>query len=541
MYSCIVAEHKDSVNSAEKNVRCQVLGGAEMDKRNPIFRSLDMIEEKIHEKLTVEVLAAGIHFSKYHYQRMFREAVGDSVMGYVARRKIALAAEELAGTRSTILELALKYGFDSHEGFTRSFKAYMGVTPAEYRKYRLHLSDREKEKSTMMYSKTTDEMIRELNGLIAEAGETAAYTRKHGKDVPEVEFYALFWEFAAGRAEKMAGELKRTLERVTAIAQRPDEISARFLIVKAMEDAAFEAGITAFQTGLTIARALPEHGGKYAPLCQKYDALAERARGKGEKIAECLNELAALIFQDMRKNAEERMERAASAGRKAAGAMADPALPYGYLAEETAVLAEGFASMRPEEVTLPWLEDGLLRLETIAFAAEIDALRGPSDRTAIDEIKKFKERVSDALEFFGSLPGEEGMLAEAGSGLTLERTAEKMYSDLATQERILLFYLKGEIRKLEDARLPDERQKAAFAAVCDNIGRAVELAEEGARGLMDSESFHEEQTAGPIRIGELLLEAYDRMMAEAERLGPYGGPVRYLADAVKSPVKYLQE
>ena len=159
MYSCIVAEHKDSVNSAEKNVRCQVLGGAEMDK-NPIFRSLDMIEEKIHEKLTVEVLAAGIHFSKYHYQRMFREAVGDSVMGYVARRKIALAAEELAGTRSTILELALKYGFDSHEGFTRSFKAYMGVTPAEYRKYRLHLSDREKEKSVMMYSKTTDEMIR---------------------------------------------------------------------------------------------------------------------------------------------------------------------------------------------------------------------------------------------------------------------------------------------------------------------------------------------------------------------------------------------
>ena len=48
-----------------------------MHDRTPIFRSLNMIEERIREKLTVEALARGVHFSKYHYQRMFREAVGD--------------------------------------------------------------------------------------------------------------------------------------------------------------------------------------------------------------------------------------------------------------------------------------------------------------------------------------------------------------------------------------------------------------------------------------------------------------------------------
>ena len=79
-----------------------------------------MIEERIREKLTVEALARGVHFSKYHYQRMFREAVGDSVMGYVTRRKLALAAGELADTDSTVLEIALRYGYDSHEGFTLS-------------------------------------------------------------------------------------------------------------------------------------------------------------------------------------------------------------------------------------------------------------------------------------------------------------------------------------------------------------------------------------------------------------------------------------
>ena len=46
-----------------------------MDQENPIFRSLALIEEKIHERLTVENLARNAHFSKYHYQRIFREAV----------------------------------------------------------------------------------------------------------------------------------------------------------------------------------------------------------------------------------------------------------------------------------------------------------------------------------------------------------------------------------------------------------------------------------------------------------------------------------
>ena len=47
------------------------------------MKSLAVIEEKIQEKLTVESLAGSLHFSRYHYQRLFREAVGESVMRYV--------------------------------------------------------------------------------------------------------------------------------------------------------------------------------------------------------------------------------------------------------------------------------------------------------------------------------------------------------------------------------------------------------------------------------------------------------------------------
>ena len=101
---------------------------------NPISRSLEIIESQISEKLTVEYIASRVYFSKFHYQRLFRETVGDSVMEYVTKRKLTLAGQELLETDAAIVDIAEKFGYDSREGFSRSFKAHMGVTPGEYRK-----------------------------------------------------------------------------------------------------------------------------------------------------------------------------------------------------------------------------------------------------------------------------------------------------------------------------------------------------------------------------------------------------------------------
>lgn len=128
----------------------------------------------------------------------------------MTRRKLALAAEELMRTEDTVLEVALKYGYDSHEGFTRSFKAYLGVTPAEFRKYHpsVCFPGVRKEKSAMLYSKTADEIIRKLNRLIVEAGETAAYIRKHREDGgEETASYGVFWEYVAGRVDSLASAM----------------------------------------------------------------------------------------------------------------------------------------------------------------------------------------------------------------------------------------------------------------------------------------------------------------------------------------------
>ena len=638
-----------------------------MYENNPIFQSLNMIEERIQEKLTVGAIAESIHFSKYHYQRMFREAVGDSVMGYVARRRMSLAAGELAGTDSTVLEIALKYGYDSHEGFTRSFKAYMGVTPTEYRKYHLstHLQKSRKEKGIMMYSKATDEIIRELNSLIAAAMETAAETRKcagkmeakavgagkcsletgekipDGKrrnvgaaeelfdgtecnegaaedlsndernaarsteelpdgrecaarstgempDSPECNknemgtlVYAQFWEFSAAKAEKIAGRIKEILESVAAIAQRPDErthlrdadgdqaidglvpdeISARFLIIKAVEDAAYEASVTAFQTGLTIARALPEHQKAFQPQRDRYDALARQARIGAEKIAAFFQELSALIFQDMRQNGKKKLESCVEAGRAAAQTLSDPSLPYTYIAEEILRIEEELSATPLEEVTLCLLEDASFRLEAVAFAANVDIWRQPSHRHLFDGISDFRKRLEETLEFFRGLSEDTARAwAESGEPTAAGRTQEKMYRDLAAQESLLLFYLKGEIQKLGDSRLNGE-QKLAFGSICGKMEEAINLARQaahgtGAKGKTAEEAGDEAKETGTetgsrtketgtetgsdtIETKKLLQEACEGMLLEAGRLGIYGGAIEYIAEEVKGPLKYL--
>jgi len=151
-----------------------------VDNDNPVFRSLELIESRITEKLTVENIANAVYFSKYHYQRLFREAVGDSVMEYVTKRKLTLAGKALLDSNASIIDIAFEYGYDSREVFTRSFKAYMGISPTEYRKYGLTAISQKtiKERISMFYSKTTDEIIRELNELIAKAKELSGSARK---------------------------------------------------------------------------------------------------------------------------------------------------------------------------------------------------------------------------------------------------------------------------------------------------------------------------------------------------------------------------
>ncbi|SEU02129.1 AraC family transcriptional regulator [Paenibacillus sp. NFR01] len=77
--------------------------------------------------------------SKYHFQRMFHALTGFTVSEYIRNRRLTLAAEELTGTTAKVIDIALKYGYDSPEAFTKAFQRVHGVTPLAARRENVRL------------------------------------------------------------------------------------------------------------------------------------------------------------------------------------------------------------------------------------------------------------------------------------------------------------------------------------------------------------------------------------------------------------------
>ena len=95
--------------------------------------SLDWIEDHLQEVITPEALSRAAGFSLYHYCRVFKAAVGMSVMRHITRRRLLYAVHRMSqGFEMT--ETALAYGFDSYAGFYKAFRREFGTSPTEHLK-----------------------------------------------------------------------------------------------------------------------------------------------------------------------------------------------------------------------------------------------------------------------------------------------------------------------------------------------------------------------------------------------------------------------
>lgn len=92
------------------------------------------IKDRNDEALTLQVLAERLGYSEFHTTRKFKEISGMTFKDYLRHRKLAFALKEIRDSEKSILEIAVNYGFSSHEAFTRAFKAAYGLTPGQYRK-----------------------------------------------------------------------------------------------------------------------------------------------------------------------------------------------------------------------------------------------------------------------------------------------------------------------------------------------------------------------------------------------------------------------
>lgn len=99
-----------------------------------VQEAIDEIDENLGENITVERLAEKFYVSKYYLQKMFSALCDVSVSEYIRNRRLSEAAYELKNTNGAILDIAMKFGFDSHEGFIKAFSRYQGCTPTAFRK-----------------------------------------------------------------------------------------------------------------------------------------------------------------------------------------------------------------------------------------------------------------------------------------------------------------------------------------------------------------------------------------------------------------------
>ena len=91
--------------------------------------ALDYIEENITEALDTATVAEKSGYSAYYFSRMFKAAIGISVMSYVTWRKLQHALYDLSMDKK-VIDAAMDYGFETHAGFTKAFVRWFGFPPS---------------------------------------------------------------------------------------------------------------------------------------------------------------------------------------------------------------------------------------------------------------------------------------------------------------------------------------------------------------------------------------------------------------------------
>lgn len=107
-----------------------------MERLLVLTEALGFIETHLCGDVTAEEVSAHVGYSLSAMQKMFRHALHMGIADYITRRRVTLAASDLLTTRDTVLDIALRYGYGSHEGFIRAFRRIWGETPSHFRRHR---------------------------------------------------------------------------------------------------------------------------------------------------------------------------------------------------------------------------------------------------------------------------------------------------------------------------------------------------------------------------------------------------------------------
>ncbi|WP_312242806.1 helix-turn-helix domain-containing protein [Pantoea sp.] len=103
-------------------------------KRQYINDLVDWIEANLTDDLNIDLITLKSGYSKWHMQRMFKEVTGQTLASYTRKRRLTMSAMALRLTRMPLIDIAVRFGFDNQQNFTRVFKSHFSVTPGAFRR-----------------------------------------------------------------------------------------------------------------------------------------------------------------------------------------------------------------------------------------------------------------------------------------------------------------------------------------------------------------------------------------------------------------------
>ena len=141
---------------------------------------IQYIEEKLTEEIKYNELARIVGVSEYSLQRIFMFLTNISIAEYIRKRRLSKAFEELKTSNIKIIDLAIKYRYDSSISFSRAFKNMFGITPSECKN-----AQKEYKQYPIIKFNNNNNLCKELNYEIKKLEETIIYCVKTSSETSE--------------------------------------------------------------------------------------------------------------------------------------------------------------------------------------------------------------------------------------------------------------------------------------------------------------------------------------------------------------------
>ena len=99
-----------------------------------LTKAIQFIESNLTREITVNDISNHVYASSAHYQRVFSLATGITIGDYIRNRRLSLAGQDLLLSKNRILDVSMKYQYESQESFSKAFTRFHGITPSNARK-----------------------------------------------------------------------------------------------------------------------------------------------------------------------------------------------------------------------------------------------------------------------------------------------------------------------------------------------------------------------------------------------------------------------